>query len=112
MFLGLPLTFSKGQVNWFRHYHSSKNEDALKRYEEQSYRCFGVLDGQLKKGDFILPGSTPTAVDLHYYPWVLQHEYAGLSLDSYPNVKKWVAGMKELKEIKAAYEKVPKGKEM
>ncbi|EGP85554.1 unnamed protein product [Zymoseptoria tritici ST99CH_1A5] len=103
-----------GQVNWFRHYHSSKNEDALKRFEEQAYRCFGVIDAQIKKtGDkFILPGSTPTAVDLHVYSWVYQHSYAGLSMDNYPSTKKWLENVSALKEIKAAYEKVPKGKEM
>ncbi|KAI5358948.1 putative glutathione S-transferase, Thioredoxin-like superfamily, glutathione Transferase family [Septoria linicola] len=102
-----------GQVNWFRHYHSQKNDDALKRYEEQAYRCFGVLDGQLKKhgGPFILPGSTPSAVDLHFYPWVYQHEFAGLSMDSYSNIKKWLEQVSSLPEIKAAYEKVPKGKD-
>lgn len=56
-------------------------------------------------------GEGPTAVDLHFYPWVFQHEFAGLSLESYPSVKKWLAGVGELKEIKAAYEKVPKGTE-
>ncbi|KXT09994.1 hypothetical protein AC579_3977 [Pseudocercospora musae] len=102
-----------GQVNWFRHYHSSKNDDALKRYEEQAYRCFGVLDGQLKKhgGPYILPGNTPSGVDLHFYPWVYQHGFAGLSLASYPNVNKWLDGVASLPEIKAAYEKIPKGKE-
>ncbi|KAK5173513.1 uncharacterized protein LTR77_002194 [Saxophila tyrrhenica] len=103
-----------GQVNWFRHYHSEKNDDALKRYEEQSYRCYGVLDGQLKKSgsQFILGGDTPSAVDLHFYPWVYQHGFAGLSLEKYPNVQKWLLNVGELKEVKAAYEKVPKGKEM
>lgn len=103
-----------GQVNWFRHYHSQKNDDALNRYEEQAYRCFGVLDGQLKEhgGNFILPGSTPTAVDLHFYPWVYQHSFAGLSLDKYSAVKEWLSSMGELKEVKAAYEKIPKGTEM
>ncbi|EME79907.1 uncharacterized protein MYCFIDRAFT_37449 [Pseudocercospora fijiensis CIRAD86] len=100
-----------GSLNWFRHYHSSKNEDALKRYEEQAYRCYGVLDGQLEKhgGPYILPGNTPSAVDLHFYPWVYQHGFAGLSLESYPNVKKWLEGVASLPEIKAAYEKIPKG---
>ncbi|CZT24160.1 related to Glutathione S-transferase II [Ramularia collo-cygni] len=103
-----------GQVNWFTHYNSTKNEDARKRYEVQAYRNFEVLDGQLSHGDgdFILPGATPTAVDLHFYPWVRSYEYAQLSLESYPNVKKWVAGMKELKEIKAAYEKISEGEAM
>ncbi|KAK5123942.1 hypothetical protein LTR85_002139 [Meristemomyces frigidus] len=103
-----------GQVNWFRHYHAQKNEDALKRYEEQALRCFGVLEGHLKGSDekFILPGSTPSAVDLHFYPWVYQHGYAGLPLDEYPSVAKWLQGVGELKQVKAAYEKVPKGQEV
>ena len=41
-----PMT---GQVNWFRHYHSSENDDALERYVAQVYRCYDVLEGQLKK---------------------------------------------------------------
>ncbi|KAK5127749.1 hypothetical protein LTR08_004209 [Meristemomyces frigidus] len=103
-----------GQVNWFKHYHAQKNEDALARYEEQAYRCFGVLDGGLKKsgGKFILAGSEPSAVDLHVFPWVKQHGFAGLSLDSYPSVAKWLQTVGELKEVKAAYEKVPKGQEV
>jgi len=103
-----------GQVNWFRHYHSSKNDDALKRYEEQTYRCFGVLDGHLKKsgGKFVLGGDRLSAVDLHCYPWVYQHGFAGLGMEKYPNLEKWLKNVGELKEIKAAYEKVPKGKEM
>lgn len=102
-----------GQVNWFRHYHPQKNEDALKRFEEQADRCFGVLEGQLKHGGkFILPGSSLSAVDIHVYPWVYQHGFAGLSLDNYPNVKKWLDTIGQMKEVKAAYEKVPNGKEM
>ena len=101
-----------GQVNWFRHYHSQKNEDALNRYEEQSYRCYGVLDEQIKKhGSYILGGPCPSAVDLHFYPWVYQHSFAGLSLERYPNVQKWLERIAAHPEIQAAYEKVPKGQE-
>lgn len=90
-----------------RHYHSQKNEDALKRYIEQTYRCYGVIEGQLAKsgGESILPGKI-TAADVHFYPWILQYEYAGLSLDSYPNLAKWFKNMKEMKEVKAAYQKI------
>ena len=101
-------------VNWFRHYHATKNDDARARFEAQSYRTFHILEGQLKSHDspYILPGSSPSAVDLHFYPWLLQHTFAQLSLDEYPSIKKWLDHMKGLKEIKAAYERVPNGKEM
>ncbi|CAJ2509758.1 Uu.00g056580.m01.CDS01 [Anthostomella pinea] len=96
-----------GQTNWYRHYNAVKNEDALKRYVEQTERCFGVLEGQLKKtgGESILPGGV-TAVDLHYEPWVRQHKYAQISLDPYPTVSKWLQKMDGLKEIQKAYKKI------
>ncbi|KAK5108077.1 hypothetical protein LTR62_008794 [Meristemomyces frigidus] len=103
-----------GQVNWFRHYHASKNEDALKRYEEQAYRTFGVLEGQLKshEGQFILPGNGVSGVDLHFYPWVYQHGYAQLKLDEYPEVAKWLGVVGGLEGVKDAYKKIPEGKEI
>jgi glutathione S-transferase len=59
-----------------------------------------------------LGGSTPSAVDFHFYPWMYQHSFAGLSLDKYPQTHKWLANLAEMKEVKAAYEKIPKGTEM
>ncbi|KAK4988484.1 hypothetical protein LTR50_003888 [Elasticomyces elasticus] len=103
-----------GQVNWFRHYNPTKNEDALARYEAQTYRCFDVLEAQLKAvgGDYVLGGKECSAVDLHFYSWVYQHGFAQLSLDKCPEIQKWLKRMGEMKEVKAAYEKVPKGQEM
>ncbi|RJE18437.1 Glutathione S-transferase protein-domain protein [Aspergillus sclerotialis] len=99
-----PMT---GQTNWFRHYHSTKNDDALARYEAQTYRCFDVLEGQLKKsgGASILPGKV-TAVDYHFEPWVRQYSFAGISLDKYPGIAKWLNEMKAREEVKQAYVKV------
>ena len=90
-----------------RHYHSPKNDDALERYVAQTYRCYEVLEGQLKKsgGRSILPGRV-TAVDYHFEPWVRQYGFAGLSLDKYPHVAQWLQGMTGREEVKAAYIKV------
>ncbi|SLM40079.1 Thioredoxin-like fold [Lasallia pustulata] len=100
----------QGQVNWFKHYNAEKNDDALKRYTEQTYRCYMVLEGQVKKtgGKSILEGGF-SAVDAHFYPWVVSHGYGGLELSKYPNVQKWLSAMGERPEVKAAYEKVSKG---
>ncbi|KAF9692854.1 hypothetical protein EKO04_009312 [Ascochyta lentis] len=99
-----PMT---GQTNWYRHYNPTKNEDALKRYVEQTDRCYSVLEGQLKKtnGESILPGGI-SAVDAHYEPWVRQHEYAQVPLDGYPTVQKWLEKVKGLDEVKKAYKKI------
>ncbi|KAJ5166753.1 uncharacterized protein N7482_005534 [Penicillium canariense] len=99
-----PMT---GQVNWFRHYHPQKNDDALQRYITQTYRCYDVLEGQLQKsgGTSILP-SRITTVDYHFEPWVRQHSFAGLSLDNYPLITKWLGLMGTREEVQEAYCKI------
>ena len=87
-----------------------KNEDALKRYVAQTYRTYDVLEGQLKKssGESVLETGY-SAVDMHFYPWVFQHEYAGLDIGKYPLMKRWLERVGNRPEVKAAYEKIPKG---
>ncbi|KAJ5804468.1 uncharacterized protein N7518_000771 [Penicillium psychrosexuale] len=99
-----PMT---GQATWFKNYNPQKNDDALQRYTAQSYRCYDVLEGQLKKtrGESIVP-SRVTAVDYHFEPWVRAYSYAGLSLDNYPLIKKWLGLMAAREEVQEAYVKV------
>lgn len=89
---------------FFRHFHPQKNEDALQRYTTQTYRCYDVLEGQLKKtgGESILP-SRITAVDYHFEPWVRLYSFAGLSLENYPMIKKWLGLMATREEVQEAY---------
>ncbi|KXG47228.1 uncharacterized protein PGRI_010980 [Penicillium griseofulvum] len=99
-----PMT---GQTNWFKHFHSQKNEDALQRYTAQTYRCYDVLEGHLKKtgGESIVP-SRVSAVDYHFEPWVRLYSFAGLSLDNYPMIKKWLGLMAAREEVQEAYIKI------
>lgn len=53
----------------------------------------------------MLPGGL-SAVDLHFEPWVRQHEFAGLNIDKYTNLSKWLSRMKGMKEVQAAYKKI------
>lgn len=102
-----------GQCNWFRHYNAVKNEDAYQRYEAQAYRCFGVVERQLlaHRGDWVVAGEEPGVVDFHFEPWLRQYGYAGLSLDEYPTVKKWLDRVQALPEVVRAYERVKAGEE-
>lgn len=102
-----------GQCNWFRHYNEVKNEDAYTRYKAQAYRCFGVLEEQLKShgGGWIVKGDGPSVVDLHFEPWVRQYEYAGLELEGYPGVKEWLGRVQAMPELVRGYEKVKAGEE-
>lgn len=66
-----------------------------------------MLEGQLKKSDgrSVLPG-TVTVVDYHFEPWVRQYDFAGLSLDNYPLIKKWLGEMAARDEVQKAYVKI------
>ncbi|KAL4900036.1 hypothetical protein BDW74DRAFT_188746 [Aspergillus multicolor] len=103
-----------GQCNWFRHYNAVQNDDAYMRYQAQAYRCFGVLEGQLKShdGKWIIKGEGPSVVDFHFEPWMRQYEFAGLSLDEYPSVKAWLERVQALPELTRAYEKVKADEEI
>lgn len=57
---------AQGQVNWFTHYHDSKNEDALKRYLNETNRCYGVLDQQIGLQKYIC-GDKFTLADAAFY---------------------------------------------
>nr|AIL25479.1 Ure2p7 [Exophiala pisciphila] len=100
-----PMT---GQVSWFKNYNALKNEDALNRYCEQTFRCYRVFEEQLRKsgGETVLGGSRVTSVDLHFQAWVKKHEVVGLSLENYPLIDKWLARISALPEVKAAYKKL------
>jgi len=102
-----------GQVNWYRHYNGSENKNALDRYVAQAYRTYDVLEAQLKKsgGKSVLEGGF-SAVDAHFYPWVYQYTYAQLDIGKYPMIKQWLETVGKMKEIKAAYEKIPAGEKV
>ena len=41
-----------------------------------------------------------------------QYGFAGLTLEKYPNVKRWLDNVQGLEEVKKAYEKVAGGEEV
>ena len=100
----------QGQANWFVHYNSSDNPDARKRYIDWTHRCWKILEDQLAKtGGQSLLETGYSAVDMHCYPWLHNHEYLGLSTDGYPNIQKYLKAMEEKPELKRCYEKLAKG---
>lgn len=101
-----------GQLNWYVHYNATKNEDARARYEAQTFRCFDVLEGQLKKsgGKSVLQGGF-SAVDCHFYPWVGQWTYAKLDIGKYPLIQGWLKVIGERSEVKKIYEEIPKAEQ-
>ena len=38
-------------------------------------------------------------MDWHFYPWVYQHGFAGISINKYPTLKKWLSDIGPLSAI-------------
>lgn len=77
-----------GQLNVFSRYFPEHLPSVIARYERETYRLFGVLEGQLEKHDFVA-GDEYTIADMACWPWVIAHEWPGLTLDNHPRLKDW-----------------------
>ena len=76
-----------GQLNVFKRYFPEKIPAAIERYERESYRLFGVLEGQLREDGYI--GEAYGLADMACFPWIAAHTWPELTLDDYPKVKAW-----------------------
>ena len=77
-----------GQLNHFKKFAPEKIPYAIERYEKETLRLYSVLDKQLAEREFIC--GDYSIADIATYPWVAIHEWQGLTLDSHPNLKRWV----------------------
>ena len=76
-----------GQANVFVRYFPEKIPSVIERYQTETRRLLGVMDGQLAQHEF-LAGEYSIA-DIACWPWVAQVDWAGLSLDGLPHVQRW-----------------------
>lgn len=78
----------QGQANVFYRYFPEKIPAAIERYQNETRRLYGVLDGQLAKSEF-LAGDYSIA-DIANWSWVRVHNFAGVTLDDFPNLNRWL----------------------
>lgn len=81
-----------GQHGHFRLYAQEKIAYAIERYERETRRLYGVLDGQLAQGEYV--AGDYSIADIAIYPWIITHKAQGLSLDDWPHVKRWFAQLR------------------
>jgi len=78
----------QGQANVFFRYFPEKIPAAISRYQNETKRLYGVLDGQLAKHEW-LAGDYSLA-DVANWAWVRIHGWAGVEIDDLPNLRRWV----------------------
>ncbi len=82
-----------GQANVFYRYFEEKIPAAISRYQNESKRLFGVLNGQLEKREY-LTGEYSIA-DIANWAWVRSHNWSGVEIDDLPHLQRWVSALYE-----------------
>ncbi|MFO0617042.1 MAG: glutathione binding-like protein [Polyangiaceae bacterium] len=82
-----------GQVGFWKR-KETKNAEAIERYEVESKRIYGVLDERLGAAKY-LAGDEYSIADMCTIFWARAAERLGLSIDTWPNVKRWIGAIEE-----------------
>jgi len=77
-----------GQAHHFRRFAKEKIPYAIDRYTNETRRLYGVLDKRLGVVPY-LAGDDYTIADVATYPWTSRHEWQGVDLAEFANVKRW-----------------------
>src|SRR3546814_14770373 len=76
-----------GQAHHFRRFAKEQVPYAVERYTNETRRLYGVLDKRLGEADY-LAGDYGIA-DIATFPWASRHEWQGVALEDFRNVKRW-----------------------
>jgi glutathione S-transferase len=77
-----------GQANVFGRYWHETYQPAIDRYRNESRRLFGVLEGQLAKGEY-LAGDYSIA-DIANFCWVRTHKWSGVDMEGLVHIPRWL----------------------
>lgn len=77
-----------GQAHHFVHFNPEKSDYARERYSKEARRLYAVLDKRLGDTDY-LGGAEYSIADIATWPWVARHEWQGITLNDYENVRRW-----------------------
>jgi len=80
-----------GQANVFVRYFPEKLPAVIARYQNETMRLLRVMDTRLADHEY-LAGDYSIA-DIACFPWVMQHDWAGLDISNLPHLSRWLAAI-------------------
>ena len=81
-----------GQLNHFKHYARETLDYAIKRYDDEVNRLYGVMNTRLKDRPF-LAGKYSIA-DMACVGWANLWQRQGQDIEQFPNLKRWLETIK------------------
>lgn len=81
----------QGQAHVFYRYFPEKIPSVIARYQNETKRLYGVLDGRLERHDY-LAGDFSIA-DIAHWSWVRSYDWAGVDINEFPHLKRWLLAL-------------------
>lgn len=79
----------QGQANHFYRYAPEKIQYGIDRYQNECKRLYSVLEQQLMGQEYLV-GNKYTVADMSTFTWVRWSGWAGIPLDKFPRLQKWM----------------------
>ena len=83
----------QGQANVFFRYAPTQIPYAIERYQKETRRLYGVLDGRLAQSEYL--ADAYSIADIATWCWVSEHDWSGVSVDGLENLQRWLAAVGE-----------------
>ena len=94
-----------GQAGFFQRQAAEKQPLAIERFAAEAKRTLGVLDGVLATRPFVA-GAAFTIADIAQFGWLWRREFAGIGLETAPNVARWYAAIENRPAVRRAIQRV------
>lgn len=91
-----------GQVHHFLTVNEADRSYGLARYMKETRRLYGVLDRRLGRVEFV--AGAISIADFAILGWAWRHERHQVSLDDFPNVKRWYEALMARPGVKRGFE--------
>ncbi|MEB3767454.1 glutathione S-transferase family protein [Acinetobacter sp. MD2] len=89
-----------GQNHHFSQFAKEKIPYAIERYIGETKRLYTVLEQQLVGQDYV--AGEYSIADMAIFPWLLRHEWQSINLDDFPNIKAYIARIKQRPAVQKA----------
>ena len=85
-----------GELGHYLRYagEEADNSYAIKRYDDEVNRMYGVLNQALYDNPYIA-GEEYSLADMICYPWTVNWEFQGQNIDDFPHFKRWFNELSE-----------------
>ncbi|MDR3491896.1 MAG: glutathione binding-like protein [Gammaproteobacteria bacterium] len=82
-----------GNSKHFMYHAPEEVPYAVKRFNNETKRVFGILENQLSENEFI--SGDYSIADIATFPWIREYERYGFTSEQLPNISAWCNNMEE-----------------